>query len=65
LRFERLWIGLKGRALEAETFIKTVHGVVKAKFCEKAAQDFKESSLLFRAEEWPCNSGRWVMSPMR
>ena len=50
-RFEKLWIGLKGRPLEVEPFVKVVHGLVKAKFGEKAAQDFRESSLLFRAEE--------------
>ncbi len=50
-RFEKLWIGLKGRPLEAEPFVRAVHGIVKSKFGEKAAQDFRESSLLFRGEE--------------
>lgn len=50
-RFEKLWIGLKGRPLEVEAFIKAVQGIVRARFGEKLAQDFKESSLLFRAEE--------------
>jgi hypothetical protein len=50
-RFEKLWIGLKGRPLEAEPFVKAVHGIVKARFGEKVAQDFRDSSLLFRGEE--------------
>lgn len=50
-RFEKLWIGLKGRPDAAETFTRTVQSIVKSRFGEKTAEEFRQSALLFRAEE--------------
>jgi hypothetical protein len=50
-RFEKLWVGIKGRPDAAEAFTKTVHAVVRARFGEKVAEDYRQSALLFRAEE--------------
>jgi hypothetical protein len=50
-RFDKLWIGLKGRPDAVESFTRTVHTVVKARFGEKTAEDFRQSALIFRAEE--------------
>ncbi len=50
-RFEKLWIGLKGRPAAAEPFIRRVHDLVKSKFGEKAAEEFKYCSQIFREEE--------------
>ena len=50
-RFEKLWIGLRGRPDAVEPFIRLVHGLVKAKFGGKKAADFRQSALLFRSVE--------------
>ncbi len=50
-RFEKLWVGLKGRPDAVEPFTRAVHALLKARLGEKAAEDFRESALLFRAEE--------------
>lgn len=50
-RFEKLWIGVKGRPVEAEPFIKAVRELVQKKFGERAALDFRESAMIFRGEE--------------
>lgn len=50
-RFEKLWIGLKGRPDAAEGFTRAVQSIVKARFGEKTAEDFRQSAILFRAEE--------------
>ncbi len=50
-RFEKLWIGVKGRPLEVEPFIRTVQAIVKARFGEGTAEEFRETSRLFRQEE--------------
>ena len=50
-RFEKLWIGLKGRPDAAQPFIKVVTGLVRDKFGPKKAEQFRASSLLFRTVE--------------
>ena len=50
-RFEKLWIGQKGRPLEVEPFVKAVEALVKRHLGERAAADYRQSALLFRAEE--------------
>ena len=50
-RFEKLWIGQRGRPDGVESFVKFTAGLLKAKFGEKVAEDYKHSSLLFRAAE--------------
>lgn len=50
-RFEKLWIGQRGRPDAAEAFVKNTAALLKAKFGERVAEDFKYSSLLFRAAE--------------
>jgi len=50
-RFEKLWIGLKGRPDAAEVFTRTVQAIVQARFGGKTAEDFRQSAILFRAEE--------------
>jgi hypothetical protein len=50
-RFEKLWIGLRGRPAELEPFIRVVQELVRKKFGEKVAGEFQQSSLLFRMVE--------------
>jgi hypothetical protein len=50
-RFEKLWIGQRGRPEAVEPFVKTAAALLKAKFGERVAEDFRYSSLLFRAAE--------------
>jgi len=47
-RFQKLWVGKGGRPHEIDPFIKLVHGLVKAKFGEAEAGDFKERTQFFR-----------------
>ena len=50
-RFEKLWIGQRGRPEAVEPFVKAAAALLKAKFGERIAEDYKYSSLLFRAAE--------------
>jgi hypothetical protein len=50
-RFDKLWIGVKGRPDAVEGFTKTVLAIVRARFGEKVAEDYRQSAILFRAEE--------------
>lgn len=50
-RFEKLWIGQRGRPDGVESFVKHTAALLKAKFGEKLAEDYKYSALIFRAAE--------------
>jgi len=47
-RFEKLWIGIGGRPPEIEGFIRTCAGLIRAKFGEAEAAEFKERTAPFR-----------------
>lgn len=50
-RFEKLWIGTRGRPDGVESFVKTAAALLKAKFGEKIAEDYLYSAVIFRAAE--------------
>lgn len=50
-RFEKLWIGLQGRPAAVEPFIRHVRDLVRKKFGERAAEEFRQSTDLFRMTE--------------
>ena len=50
-RFEKLWIGQRGRPDGVESFVKHTAGLLKAKFGAKVAEDYLYSALIFRAAE--------------
>ena len=50
-RFEKLWIGQRGRPDAVEPLVKAAEALLKAKFGEKLAEDYRNSALLFRAAE--------------
>jgi len=50
-RFEKLWIGLQGRPAAAEPFVRLVGDLLRKKFGERAMEEFKQSSDLFRTNE--------------
>ena len=50
-RFEKLWIGLQGRPAKVEPFTRVVLDLVRRKFGERTAEEFKQSSDLFRTGE--------------
>ena len=50
-RFEKLWIGLQGRPPAAEPFVRLVADLLRKKFGERAVEEFKQSSDLFRMTE--------------
>ncbi len=50
-RFEKLWIGQRGRPDAVEPFVKAAAALLKAKFGERVAEDYRYSALLFRAAE--------------
>lgn len=50
-RFEKLWIGLQGRPAAAEPFVRVVVDLLRKKFGERAVEEFKQSSDLFRMTE--------------
>jgi HEAT repeat protein len=50
-RFEKLWIGLQGRPAAAEPFVRLVVDLLRKKFGERAVEEFKQSSDLFRMSE--------------
>lgn len=50
-RFEKLWIGLQGRPAAAEPFVRVVVDLLRKKFGERAVEEFRQSSDLFRMSE--------------
>jgi hypothetical protein len=50
-RFEKLWVGLRGRPHGIEGWNKVVLGLIREKFGEGAAHEFKETALLFQMED--------------
>lgn len=50
-RFEKLWIGTRGRPDGVESFVKAAAALLKAKFGEKVAEDYAYSAVIFRAAE--------------
>jgi len=50
-RFEKLWIGLQGRPAAAEPFVRLVVELLRKKFGERAVEEFRQSSDLFRMSE--------------
>jgi len=50
-RFEKLWIGLQGRPAAAEPFVRLVLDLLRKKFGERAVEEFRQSSDLFRMTE--------------
>ena len=50
-RFEKLWIGLQGRPAAAERFVLVVIDLLRKKFGERAVEEFRQSSDLFRMSE--------------
>jgi hypothetical protein len=47
-RFDKLWIGVQGRPQAVEPFTRMVLDLLKKKFGERAAEEFRQSSDLFR-----------------
>ena len=50
-RFEKLWIGLQGRPAAAEAFVRAAQELLRKKFGERVAEEFRQSSDLFRMTE--------------
>jgi len=50
-RFDKLWIGVQGRPAAAEPFIKVALELLRKKFGERVAEEFRQSSDLFRLTE--------------
>lgn len=50
-KYVKLWIGAQGRPPELDGFIRTCHDLVKAKFGQVEAADFKERTDLFRGPD--------------
>lgn len=50
-RFEKLWTGLRGRPAEAERWIRVVRELLRSRFGEGVAEEFRQTALLFQAEE--------------
>jgi hypothetical protein len=50
-RFEKLWIGLQGRPAAAEPFLRVIVDLLRKKFGERAVEEFRQSSDLFRMSE--------------
>ncbi len=50
-RFDKLWIGVQGRPAAAEPFVKLVLELMRKKFGERVAEEFRQSSDLFRMTE--------------
>lgn len=50
-RFDKLWIGTRGRPAKVEPFIAVAQRLVKKHFGAGPHEDFRHSSLIFRAEE--------------
>jgi hypothetical protein len=49
--FEKLWIGLQGRPAAAEPFVRLILDLVRKKFGARAAEEFQQSTDLFRSTE--------------
>jgi len=50
-RFDKLWIGIQGRPAPVEPFTKLVLELLRKKFGERVAEEFRQSSDLFRMSE--------------
>lgn len=50
-RFDKLWIGVQGRPAAAEPFVKLVLELLRKKFGERVAEEFRQSTDLFRMTE--------------
>jgi hypothetical protein len=50
-RFDKLWIGVQGRPPAVEPFTKMTLDLLRKKFGERAAEEFRQSSDLFRMTE--------------
>jgi hypothetical protein len=50
-RFDKLWIGVAGRPAPVEPFTRTVLDLLRKKFGERVAEEFRQSSDLFRMSE--------------
>jgi len=50
-RFDKLWIGVQGRPAPVEPFTKVVLELLRKKFGERVAEEFRQSSDLFRMSE--------------
>jgi hypothetical protein len=50
-RFDKLWVGLQGRPAAAEPFVRLTLDLVRKKFGERAAEELRQSSELFRMSE--------------
>jgi hypothetical protein len=50
-KFAKLWIGVSGRPPELDGFIKTCRELIKAKFGEGEALEFKDRTSLFRGSD--------------
>jgi len=50
-RFDKLWIGVQGRPAQVEPFTKVALELLRKKFGERVAEEFRQSSDLFRMSE--------------
>ena len=50
-RFDKLWIGIQGRPAQVEPFTKVAQELLRKKFGERVAEEFRQSSDLFRMSE--------------
>jgi hypothetical protein len=50
-RFDKLWIGVQGRPAAAEPFVKVALELLRKKFGERVAEEFRQSTDLFRMTE--------------
>ena len=50
-RFDKLWIGVQGRPAQIEPFTKVALELLRKKFGERVAEEFRQSSDLFRMSE--------------
>lgn len=49
--FDKLWIGIQGRPAEVEPFTRMALDLLRKKFGERVAEEFRQSSDLFRMSE--------------
>jgi hypothetical protein len=49
--FDKLWIGVQGRPSQVEPFVKMALELLRKKFGERVAEEFRQSSDLFRMSE--------------
>lgn len=50
-RFDKLWIGVQGRPAPVEPFTRLVTDLLRKKFGERVAEEYRQSSDLFRMNE--------------